>query len=270
MTRMQYLIDRIGADNVLSMSVHPLIEIPKNHPSWFELRLGHHNNPLCLAVKKNRANHERCVQYKTAKIARALTADAPCYDICPFGVLDYIVPVKPGNPSFVLFMNYARAHVAPARHGVEPHTVDAAALAKLPVAQFLQQIDHVRFITEAVLHAGLDPLTLPVREGVLEKKVRIARDMVAEYFKLDVSLRKIAEALRMSEALLARYYKKAFGHTLHDDLNRERVSYAKRLLSKGYSITDAAFESGFNDASYFCRMFKRIAGISPRSWKRGY
>ncbi|MEK6793640.1 MAG: AraC family transcriptional regulator [Spirochaetota bacterium] len=271
MTRIQYLIERIGADNVLSLSVHPLITIPKTHPAWFEMRLAHHNNPICLAVKKSRANHERCVQYKTAKVARALTADGPCFDICPFGVLDHIVPVKPPNPSFVLFISYARAVIGTPRAGVVHQFVDEASLEKnVSLAPYLSQIAHVRSITEAVLFAGMDPLTLPVRESVLEKKVRIARDMVAEYFRLDVSLRKIAQALRMSEALLARYYKKAFGHTLHDDLNRERIAYSKRLLAKGYSITDAAFESGFNDASYFCRMFKRISGKSPRSWKRGY
>ena len=34
------------------------------------------------------------------------------------------------------------------------------------------------------------------------------------------------------------------------------------------NITRAAFDSGFNDLSYFSRTFKRIKGISPTEYKK--
>ena len=35
------------------------------------------------------------------------------------------------------------------------------------------------------------------------------------------------------------------------------------LLAEGKTVTEAAYESGFESLSYFSRRYKRIMGISP-------
>lgn len=43
-----------------------------------------------------------------------------------------------------------------------------------------------------------------------------------------------------------------------------KLNRAKELLSSGiYTITDAAYNSGFNDSSYFSREFKKIQVSLP-------
>ena len=43
-----------------------------------------------------------------------------------------------------------------------------------------------------------------------------------------------------------------------------RLKYAKELLrSREYSVTDVGTLSGFNDAAYFAREFKKAVGKSP-------
>ena len=50
-------------------------------------------------------------------------------------------------------------------------------------------------------------------------------------------------------------------------MRRLRIAYARDLLGSGeYSVTDAAMLSGFNDAAYFSREFKKEVGVSPKEY----
>lgn len=46
-----------------------------------------------------------------------------------------------------------------------------------------------------------------------------------------------------------------------------RLEYARNLISRGASIENAAFESGFNDPKYFARIVKKYFGCTPRDLK---
>ena len=45
------------------------------------------------------------------------------------------------------------------------------------------------------------------------------------------------------------------------------LRYGELLLETNKSITDIAFECGFNSVSSFNRSFKKVKGISPREFK---
>ena len=40
------------------------------------------------------------------------------------------------------------------------------------------------------------------------------------------------------------------------------------MTEEGRNVTEAAFENGFNDISYFSKLFKRYKGITPREYRR--
>jgi AraC-like DNA-binding protein len=44
---------------------------------------------------------------------------------------------------------------------------------------------------------------------------------------------------------------------------------ASILQTTDKNVTEVAFESGFNDSSYFARQFRRILGVSPRQFQAG-
>jgi AraC-like DNA-binding protein len=47
-----------------------------------------------------------------------------------------------------------------------------------------------------------------------------------------------------------------------------RLQYAMQLLTKyGKTVSEVAFESGFEDASHFSRCFRKQFGVSPTSVK---
>ena len=51
-------------------------------------------------------------------------------------------------------------------------------------------------------------------------------------------------------------------------LAQVRVEESKRLLlSTEFSLADIAVSVGFPDQSYYCKIFKRIVGISPGKFR---
>lgn len=86
------------------------------------------------------------------------------------------------------------------------------------------------------------------------------------YFR-NVSLEMVAKETAMSKYHFCRQFKHYFGMSFKQYLNKKRVMVAKNLIKrKGYTVTDAGFSVGFNDSSYFSKVFKDIEGCSPKQF----
>lgn len=84
------------------------------------------------------------------------------------------------------------------------------------------------------------------------------------YYMEDVSGDSIEELLSCNFDYLNRVFKQATGKTIFNYLNELRIIKAKQLLENGlYSISDVAEMTGFNDAYYFSKVFKKYAGTTP-------
>ena len=77
------------------------------------------------------------------------------------------------------------------------------------------------------------------------------------------------EHIGMNRSAFCTFFRKHTGQTFVDYLNAYRVDLACHLLEReGLSVTEACYASGFNDAAYFCRTFKRYKGIPPSKIKK--
>ena len=73
----------------------------------------------------------------------------------------------------------------------------------------------------------------------------------------------------MNEKYLCRFFKDYTSRTPIDYINNLRIEAACHELTSGdMTITEAAIECGFNDISYFSKMFKKYKGITPREYSK--
>jgi AraC family transcriptional regulator len=91
---------------------------------------------------------------------------------------------------------------------------------------------------------------------------------IAEHAGQDINLERAAAEAGLSPFHFLRLFKRALGVTPHQYLLRCRLRAAARLLGEGASVTDAAYDAGFNDLSNFVRTFHRAAGASPGQFQR--
>ncbi|WP_084312954.1 helix-turn-helix domain-containing protein [Desulfobulbus elongatus] len=86
-------------------------------------------------------------------------------------------------------------------------------------------------------------------------------------FHKSVTLDMVAKETAMSRFHFSRQFKQYTGLSFKQYLNRKRVRMAKELICRhGYSVTEACFAVGFNDSSYFSKVFREVEGCSPRNY----
>ena len=100
-----------------------------------------------------------------------------------------------------------------------------------------------------------------------DNRVQLLIDFMYSHYKEDISLQQLADLVRVNPFHLVRLFKKSVGISPYDYLLIVRAENAKQLLRKGFKVKDAATASGFYDSSHFNRMFYRIAGTSPKSFR---
>lgn len=91
---------------------------------------------------------------------------------------------------------------------------------------------------------------------------------VAENTAAVQSVAEIAAALGLSPQYLSAYFSKHIGTPLKIYIQAKKIALAKDLLDKGADVTQACYDCGFNDCSYFIRVFKKYVGITPLRYKQ--
>lgn len=83
-----------------------------------------------------------------------------------------------------------------------------------------------------------------------------------------ITLEQAARMVYLSPPYLSRIFKKETGITFNEYLNSMRITKAKELLRhQDLRLTDIAFLVGYEDQSYFTKVFKRHAGVSPSEFR---
>lgn len=83
-----------------------------------------------------------------------------------------------------------------------------------------------------------------------------------------VSLQTYADAIHISQSHLNRVCRAMAGKSSLQVIHEITLNRAKSLLQHTtYGIAEVAFRSGFEDASYFIRFFKKHTGLTPQAFR---
>jgi AraC family transcriptional regulator len=153
--------------------------------------------------------------------------------------------------------------------GMQAHLVAAI---EQPSDSSQMFVDHVVL----ALHAHIARTFGGMREtgrrptgGLAPWQVRRAKDLVAANLSREMSLQQIATECGLSVAHFSRAFKMSTGMTPHDWLQTCRVDHARGLLRDAdLPLAQIANLCGFADQSHFTRIFARLAGTAPGSWRR--
>ena len=83
-----------------------------------------------------------------------------------------------------------------------------------------------------------------------------------------LTVAQIAAACNYSDSHISHVFSQRMHMNLRTYINQLRINVAKGLLKHGYSVSASAYASGFNDANYFCTVFRSIVGMSPSRYSR--
>ncbi len=102
-----------------------------------------------------------------------------------------------------------------------------------------------------------------------ERPLLPALSHVTRNLGLPIALSTVAGLCGMSAQRFSREFKAAFGTTFQEYLRDCRLAEARRLLANpAVPIADVAAMTGFTDASYFARLFRRYQGHTPTGFRQ--
>ena len=92
-------------------------------------------------------------------------------------------------------------------------------------------------------------------------------DYIDAYLDRDLSLKELSTIVQMSPSYFSQLFKQTTGTTPHQYVIRCRIERAKDLLKQGrLSIAEISTQVGFVDQSHLHRYFKRLVGITPKTY----
>lgn len=105
-----------------------------------------------------------------------------------------------------------------------------------------------------------------VRPTVADMRFREIIAFVDGHYRGDISCEELSRRFGYDEAYFSRRFKEVTGLSPSVYIRVLRLEYSQKLLKKGASVNEAARESGFSDAGYFSRCFKKQFSITPTEY----
>ncbi|MGL6198179.1 MAG: PocR ligand-binding domain-containing protein [Lachnospiraceae bacterium] len=106
---------------------------------------------------------------------------------------------------------------------------------------------------------------IPSQNSELIKK---AMTYISKHFNETITLEDIATNVHLHPSYFSSMFKTSTGSSFKEYLNMVRVEESKRLLTNtDFSIIDIAIAVGFEDQSYFSKVFKKYTGITPKQYR---
>ena len=99
--------------------------------------------------------------------------------------------------------------------------------------------------------------------------IETAMAYIKENLSDDLTLHSISSVLNLSPTYFSALFSKEMGISLTNYITESRISYAKSLLiSTDIPIKNICSSCGFHNFSYFCHIFKKHTGVSPKTFRQ--
>ncbi len=154
----------------------------------------------------------------------------------------------------------------------EKATKKLVRLLKLPAFErFIELIALLQFLATSTEYSmlNLPQGFLPLTVQKHHERLKSIFAYVEQHYDEEIEIKKVADIAHLTVPAFCNYFKKVMSITFTDFINQYRIQQACILLHQEKSIADACFECGFNNVTYFNKVFKTIMKKTPSEFKKG-
>jgi AraC-like DNA-binding protein/ligand-binding sensor protein len=186
-------------------------------------------------------------------------------------LLDILYVTIPGNFEFFK-LRVMELVVLLSRAAISPGNSDDNAVLEAN-NRYLKKIEDSQTVGELTenLHVIIDRMSAKIFsfQGVRHSSaLRKAERYIWENYTRKISLQEIAEASGLSAPYFSTIFKDEMGENLSNYLNRLRVEKAATMLMETeLTLNEIASTCGFEDQSWFSKIFKNFTGLSPGKYR---
>jgi AraC-like DNA-binding protein len=110
-----------------------------------------------------------------------------------------------------------------------------------------------------------------VKTNYHSRRIEKVTEFITENYDKKITLADAAKIANMTQVSFSRFFKTNTGITFIDNLLEIRLGHASRLLiDTNQTISEIAYNCGFNNISNFNRLFKKKKGCAPKNFREDY
>ena len=239
------------------------------------------SNPFCSLL--NGSHGCRACQHIDAELMRAAPNGVETRQ-CHMGLAETAVPVRFGEETIAVLRTGQVRHKQPEEADIslltellKEHACEDESVEHLADAYRRMPVLNIEIYKHAITILSIFSLQLSTlvsqlmmcrsdREPPLVTK---AKAHVREHLEDKITLTQIARLTRVSPFYFCKVFKRATGMTFTVYVNRERIEWAKKqLLNPRLSVTEVAYDVGYQSLSQFNRSFRKFAELSPSAYRK--
>jgi AraC-like DNA-binding protein len=237
-------------------------------------------NPFCALIAKQSKACAACLQ--TQHELTTTAQEEPRTVTCFAGLCETAVPLRVGEkligflrtgevlPSEPRARDFSKVQQRLEKMGVkaDPELLRAAYFASpvFPAKRYDSVLQLLRIFAQ---HLSLVANQIVFQsENAEPPSISRAREFIDANHGEDLSLSAVARVAHMSTFYFCKQFKKATGLSFTEYLGRVRVEKAKQQLLKPHArVSEVAYEVGFQSLTHFNRVFKKVNGESPTTYR---
>lgn len=228
-----------------------------------------HTTPLCTMAKERPGGNQACMDCREAAIRKAVALGCPYGGYCINGVYEYCHPVFWEDKLYCMIFV---GNILRDRQRV------CERMGLLPEAPLLETMEpdmedgvcaEIAAVVESYIHLLREQSPGESRAQQNHAVISAVKAELDRDFAQSLSLSSVARMYHYNEKYLGRIFKVQLGLSFGEYLNNKRLSYAAKLLRKtDESILDISQRAGFNNVTYFNRLFRKKFGRSPSQYRK--
>lgn len=239
-----------------------------------------HNNFFCAYLKKNPHIQKECV-LQQLKVRAVCTRKEYFFGTCYAGVDEYVFRIMHENVylGFISLSSYCKNEQK--SHALVERLSEKCGFCERELARIFDKtvkkkippIDEIKPLATA-LARQIELLYMKLNTAVKEpKKENIAfaqiMSFITENYMKNIQIDDIAKATHYSPSYISHTFTSVKKTSVMFYINDLRIRKSKELLEKtDFSITQIAYQVGYNDSNYFASIFKKYTKTTPSKYRK--
>ena len=240
-------------------SQNELLAVPRAHTI--------HVSPVCETIKAAQNGYISCRECRLHATDRVIRERKPFFRFCHGGILEYTQPICDGeNLLGILFIGnlyVAGEESAPLRALLAEQPDLEATMERTVTREECRRIGH---LLESYILLIQKRSPTAMQGSSLSDRIKHFLDNNLEY---ELDTHQIGLLLHYNEKYLGRIFKKETGLSVWQYRNRRRLDLCREfLVHSNEPISRIACRLGFENISYFNRLYKSQYGLSPTEYRK--
>ena len=228
---------------------------------------GREKSLICAYVQQSAEGKIRCSCDDREMISKSEKELCPVSHICHAGLRDTVVPIlQSGILVGFIVIGRVRPTLLPEQRGCYSDL-------NISKAEYDKLYSELPYLTDESFDGLIDLLSHILFEKAIEvdydKFINAATGYIDENLHRTITIEELCRELYISKNLLYKKFHDFFDCTVNEYITQKRLDLAKLMLDNTTDSSKKIAENcGFDNYSYFSRLFKKKNGISPRDYRR--